>query len=108
MPITKIAIFAAVVAITVGGATVALTQSKSTSLAHLSDGDVVMINSKTGGVHKSNTRMSEMSLAGRAGLTKGAKEISNDFIIYKEGGKLYMQNEANTLAAERSQMFENE
>jgi len=95
-------------ALAVGGASIAQTQKKSTLLTSLSDGDVIMIRPRTGNVHKSNMKMSAMSAANRAALEKGAKEIGSDFIIYKERGKLYMQNEANTEAAERSQMFENE
>lgn len=109
MSVSKATIFAAVgLALAVGGASIAQTQKKSTLLTSLSDGDVIMIRPRTGNVHKSNMKMSAMSAANRAALEKGAKEIASDFIIYKERGKLYMQNEANTEAAERSQMFENE
>jgi len=109
MSVSKATIFAAVgLALAVGGASIAQTQKKSTLLTSLSDGDVIMIRPRTGNVHKSNMKMSAMSGANRAALEKGAKEIGSDFIIYKERGKLYMQNEANTEAAEKSQMFENE
>ena len=109
MSVSKATIFAVVgLALALGGASIAQTQKKSTLLTSLSNGDVIMIRPRTGNVHKSNTKMSAMSAGSRAALEKGAKEIGNDFIIYKEGGKLYMQNEANTEAAERSQMFENE
>jgi hypothetical protein len=38
----------------------------------------------------------------------GARELGSNVFIFKRNGKLYMQDEANTEAAIRSQMFENE
>jgi hypothetical protein len=109
MSVSKAIIFAvAGVALAFSGASLAQTQKKSTPLASLGDGDVITVHPRTGTIHRSNKKMSTLSDAGQAALKKGAKEIGNNFIIYKEGGKLYMQNEANTEAAERSQMFENE
>jgi hypothetical protein len=65
---------------------------------------------KTGGVHNSNSTLSvEKHLAA---LKDGAREISNNTVIYKQGGKMYMydyQDEANTEAAENFQsQFDND
>ena len=69
-----------------------------------------MVSPKTGTVHKSNSKVS--TVKHQAALAKGAKEISNSTVIYKQGGKMYMfdyQDAANTQAAENFQdQFDNE
>jgi len=84
--------------------------SKSTRVAKIDEGEAIKIYPQTGGVHKSNTKVSaEKHLAA---LGKGAREISKNTVIYKQGGKMYMydyQDEANTEAAENFQsQFDND
>jgi hypothetical protein len=84
--------------------------SKSTRVAKIDEGEAIKIYPQTGGVHKSNTKVSaEKHLAA---LGKGAREISKNTVIYKQGGKMYMydyQDEANTEAAENFQsLFDND
>jgi hypothetical protein len=90
--------------------TVVRAATKSTRLTKLDDGEVIKIFPKTGGVHKSNRTLSaEKHLAA---LKDGAREISKNTVIYKQGGKMYMydyQDEANTEAAENFQsQFDND
>jgi hypothetical protein len=77
-------------------------QTKSTAVTSLGEGEVIRINPGSGAVQKSNSRMSGGSMG------TGARELGSNVFIFKRGGKLYMQDEANTEAAIRSQMFENE
>jgi len=84
--------------------------SKSTRVAKIDEGEAIKVYPQTGGVHKSNTKVShEKHLAA---LGKGAREITKNTVIYKQGGKMYMydyQDEANTEAAENFQsQFDNE
>jgi predicted RNA-binding Zn ribbon-like protein len=84
--------------------------SKSTRITRIDEGEAIRVYPQTGGVHKSNTRVSaEKHLAA---LRKGAREITKNTVIYKQGGKMYMydyQDEANTEAAENFQsQFDNE
>jgi hypothetical protein len=85
-------------------------QSKSTRVAKIDEGEAIKIFPKTGSVHKSNIKVSVEKH--EAALKKGAKEISKNTVIYRQGGKIYMydyQDEANTEAAENFQThFDNE
>jgi hypothetical protein len=84
--------------------------SKSTRVARIDEGEAIKIYPQTGGVHKSNTKVSAQKHL--AALGKGAREISKNTVIYKQGGKMYMydyQDEANTEAAENFQsQFDND
>jgi hypothetical protein len=110
MPISKAALIAAGFAVALAGAAAAQTQKKSTPVTSLGEGEAVMISAKTGTVHKSNTQVS--ATKHQAALAKGAKEISKNTVIYKQGGKMYMfdyQDAANTQTAEDFQsQFDNE
>jgi hypothetical protein len=85
-------------------------QSKSTRVAKIDEDEAIKIFPKTGSVHKSNIKVSAEKH--EAALKKGAKEISKNTVIYRQGGKIYMydyQDEANTEAAENFQThFDNE
>jgi hypothetical protein len=85
-------------------------QSRSTRVARLEEGEAIRVYPQTGSVHKSNSKVSAEKH--EAALRRGAREISNNTVIYRQGGKLYMydyQDEANTEAAERFQsQFDNE
>jgi hypothetical protein len=101
-----------VAALSASAAARAVTSSelKSTRLTKLDEGEMLRISPKTGNVHKSNTRLSaEKHLAA---MREGAREISKNTVIYKQGGKMYMydyQDEANTEAAENFQsQFDND
>jgi hypothetical protein len=78
-------------------------QTKSTSVTSLNEGEVIRLNPRTGSFQKSNTKLS-----GGEAMGAGARELGSNVLIFKRNGKLYMQDEANTDAAIRSQMFENE
>jgi hypothetical protein len=78
-------------------------QTKSTSVTSLGEGEVIRVNPQTGSFQKSNKKLS----AGES-MGTGARELGSNVFIFKRNGKLYMQDEANTEAAIRSQMFENE
>ena len=78
-------------------------QTKSTAVTSLKDGEVIRLNPKTGSFHKSNSQLK----AGES-MGAGARELGSNVYIFMRNGKLYMQDEANTEAAIRSQMFENE
>ena len=86
------------------------TESKSTRLTKIEEGEVIRISPKTGNVHKSNAKLSNEKHM--AALGEGAKEISKNTVIYKQGGKMYMydyQDAANTQAAENFQsQFDND
>lgn len=88
----------------------AQSQSRSTRVARLEKGDAIRIYPQTGNVHKSNSKVSAEKH--EAALRRGAREISNNTVFYRQGGKLYMydyQDEANTEAAERFQsQFDND
>jgi hypothetical protein len=83
---------------------------KSTPVTNIGEGEAVMVSSKTGTVHKSNSKVS--AAKHQAAMGKGAREISRNTVIYRQGGKMYMydyQDEANTDAAENFQThFDNE
>jgi hypothetical protein len=85
-------------------------QARSARVARLEEGEAMRIYPQTGNVHKSNSKVSAEKHA--AALKRGAREISNNTVIYRQGGKLYMydyQDEANTEAAERFQsQFDND
>ena len=80
------------------------------AIAKIDEGEAIKIYPQTGGVHKSNTKVSAQKHL--AALGKGAREISKNTVIYKQGGKMYMydyQDEANTEAAENFQsQFDND
>jgi hypothetical protein len=78
-------------------------QTKSSSVTNLGEGEVIRVSPKTGGFQKSNKKL----LAGES-MGTGARELGSNTFIFMRNGKLYMQDEANTEAAIRSQMFENE
>jgi hypothetical protein len=84
--------------------------SKSTRVTRIDEGEAIKIYPQTGGVHKSNTKVSAQKHL--AALGTGAREISKNTVIYKQGGKMYMydyQDEANTEAAENFQsQFDND
>jgi hypothetical protein len=96
--------------VALAGAAIAQTQKKSAPVTNLGEGEAVLVNSKTGTVHKSNSTVS--AAKHQAALAKGAREISNNTVIYKHAGKMYMfdyQDAANTQAAENFQdQFDNE
>jgi hypothetical protein len=100
----------AVLAIAFAGVAAAQTQKKSTPVTSLGEGEAILVSPKTGTVHKSNSKVS--AAKHQAALAKGAKEISANTVIYKQGGKMYMfnfQDAANTQAAEDFQsQFDNE
>ena len=82
-------------------------QSKSTRVAKIDEGEAIKIFPKTGSVHKSNIKVSaEKHEAARR------KSQAKNTVIYRQGGKIYMydyQDEANTEAAENFQThFDNE
>ena len=79
-------------------------QSKSTQVAKLDDGEAIRVNTKTGNVQKSTAKVS--AARHQAVLAKGAQEIPNSAVIYKQSGKMYMfnyQDAANTQTAENFQ-----
>jgi hypothetical protein len=84
-------------------------QARSTRVTRLDDGEAMRIY-PTGNVHKSNSKVSAEKHA--AAMRRGAREVSNNTVFYRQGGKLYMydyQDEANTEAAERFQsQFDND
>ncbi len=109
---SKRVLLAAGACLVIGLSTLAIaqTQSKSKPVANLAEGEVIMVNPKSGAIHKSNT--SVPTARHQAALAKGAKEISNNTVIYRQGGKMYMfdyQDAANTQAAENFQeQFDND
>jgi hypothetical protein len=114
MPISKRVLLATATAAglsaVVGARAQTPSMSKSTRVARIEEGEAIKVYPQTGGVHKSNTKVSaEKHLAA---LRKGAREISKNTVIYKQGGKMYMydyQDEANTEAAENFQsQFDND
>jgi len=102
-------IAAAGVVLALAGTAIAQTPTKSARIASLAEGEAIMVSPK-GNVHKSNTTVS--AAKHQAALTKGAKEVSNRTVIYRQGGKMYMfdyQDAANTKAAEDFQsQFDND
>jgi ribosomal protein S8E len=113
MSISKRGLLATAAATALSGANVARAQTsstKSTRVAKIDEGEAIKVYPQTGSVHKSNTKVSAEKH--QAALRKGAREISRNTVIYKQGGKLYMydrQDEANTEAAESFEShFDNE
>jgi hypothetical protein len=113
MTISKRALLATSAAAAAGisaGATIARAQTKSIRMTKIDEDEAIKIYPQTGGVHKSNTKVS--ARLHEAALRKGAREISKNTVIYKHGGKMYMydyQDEANTEAAENFQsQFDND
>ena len=81
--------------------TVAIAQTKSQSVTQLDDGDAVWISSRTGRVHKANTKMT--AARHQAVMAGGGREIPRGAVIYKQGGKMYMFDSANEAASQHFQ-----
>jgi hypothetical protein len=87
-----------------------MSQKKSQGLGKLEEGEVMRVNPRTGTIQKSNVKVP--AARHTAAMAKGAREISPNTVIYKQGGKMYMYDNAaaaNTQAAENfEEQFDNE
>ena len=113
MKISKRVVLAGLAGAATGLSTVALaqmSQKKSQGLGKLEEGEAMRVNPKTGSIQKSNVKVPASRHT--AAVAKGAKEISPNTVIYKQGGKMYMFDNsaaANTQAAENfEEQFDNE
>jgi hypothetical protein len=63
-------------------------QKKSKTVTQVGEGETLWLNSKTGKLQKSNSKVS--ATKHQAVMAGGAKEIPSGAVIYKQGGKMYM------------------
>jgi hypothetical protein len=70
---------------------------KSKTVAQIGEGDAVWLNSKTGQLDKSFTKLT--AAKHQAVFAAGAKEIPRGAVLYREGGKMYMFDPAANDAA---------
>jgi hypothetical protein len=93
MSISKRALVATSAAVLIGLSTGAMAQQKGNAKSHeattIGEGEAVMIGPKGQRLHKSNVKVT--AAQHEAAMKKGAREIKPGTVIYKQGGKLYMQ-----------------
>jgi hypothetical protein len=65
--------------------------AKSSEVTTMGEGEAMMIGPKGQRLHKSHVKIT--SAQHEAALKKGAKEIKPGTVIYKQGGKLYMEED---------------
>jgi hypothetical protein len=71
--------------------------AKSSEAGTIGEGEAYMIGKEGQRVHKSKVKVS--AAQHEAAMKKGAHEIKPGTVIYKQGGKLYMQDGANEKAS---------
>ena len=96
MSISKRAFVAASAAVLVGLPSGAMAQkpkgnAKSSEVTTMGEGEAVMIGPKGQRLHKSSVKIT--AAQHEAAMKKGAKEIKPGTVIYKQGGKLYMEQD---------------
>jgi hypothetical protein len=95
MSISKRAFVAASAAVLTGLSTGALAQQKGNAKSHeaatIGEGEALMIGPKGERLHKSHVKVT--SAQHEAAMKKGAREIKPGAVIYRQGGKLYMQED---------------
>jgi hypothetical protein len=90
MPVSKRALLAGAVGAIAGLSTKAMAQAqkKSKTVTQVGEGEAVWLNSKTGKLQKSNSKVS--AAKHQTLIAGGTKEIPSGAVIYKQGGKMYM------------------
>ena len=95
MSVSKRALLAVTAASLIGLSSGAMAQqkpkgnAKSQEATTIGEGEAVMIGPKGQRLHKSNVKIT--AAQHEAAMKKGAKEIKPGTVIYKQGGKLYME-----------------
>jgi hypothetical protein len=97
MSVSKRVVLAVGCSLVIGLFTAAMAQTtgdknKSTEAAAIGEGEAIMVHPK-GAVHKSNLKVS--AAKHEAAMKKGAREITSGTVLYRQGGKLYMMEEAS-------------
>jgi hypothetical protein len=69
-------------------------KKKSKTVAQIGEGDAVWLNSKTGRLDKSFTKLT--AAKHQAVMKGGGKEIPKGAVLYKQSGKMYMFDPAAT------------
>lgn len=97
MSVSKRAMLAVGCSLVIGLSTATMAQTagdknKSTEAATVGEGEAIMVSPK-GAVHKSNVKVS--AAKHEAAMKKGAREITSGTVFYRQGGKLYMLEQAS-------------